>query len=174
MTGERQVHRVVAYIGLGANLDDPIACVRSARQTLDRHPEIRMLASSRMYRSLPLGPAGQPDYINAVMAVETELAPLPLLHLLQSIERQHGRVRSGERWGPRTLDLDLLLYGEQRIDTEELRVPHPGIAEREFVLVPLAEIAPDLDIPGLGPIAGLIASCPRRDSGLVAVDECSA
>lgn len=174
MTRQRKALSVVAYIGLGANLDDPVARVTAARASLQQHPDIRVLAFSRLYRSVPMGPAGQPDYINAVMAVETELAPLPLLHVLQSVENQHGRVRTGERWGPRTLDLDLLLYGEEHIESNELRVPHPGIAEREFVLIPLFEIAPMLDIPGLGRIGALIDACPRRQSRLTPVDDVSA
>lgn len=162
---------VVAYIGLGANLGDPVAQLKSARQALRRQPGIRELACSRLYRSAPMGPSDQPDYINAVMAVETTLAPLPLLKVLQAVEAECGRVRSGERWGPRTLDLDLLLYGQQRIRKEELRVPHPGIAEREFVLQPLFEIAPELEIPEQGLVADLLRRCPRLSSPLTPVDD---
>lgn len=161
---------VVAYIGLGANLEDPIAHVRAAREALRRHPDLHAIACSRLYRSAPMGPADQPDYINAVMSVETELPAATLLHILQALEAQHGRTRSGERWGPRTLDLDLLLYGDETIATDELQVPHPGIAEREFVLRPLLEIAPDLDIPGRGKVADLVSVCPRLASPLIAVD----
>ena len=111
-----------------------------------------------------MGPKDQPDYVNAVMAIETSLAPLDLLDLLQSIESLEGRVRLGERWGPRTLDLDLLLYGEQVIQHPRLVVPHPGLAVREFVLHPLAEILPDLEVPGLGRIRELAEQCP--DNGI--------
>jgi len=110
-----------------------------------------------------MGPADQPDYVNAVMAICTTLDAHTLLHALQAIEREQGRVRTGLRWGPRTLDLDLLIYGGERITNDELTVPHAGIAEREFVLYPLAEIAPPgLNVPGHGPLASLVASCPRR------------
>lgn len=146
---------VVAYIGLGSNLADPIGQIRAARFALSRLPETRERAFSGLYRNPPMGPAGQPDYVNAVMAVETRLDAESLLAELQRIETQQGRVRTGERWGARTLDLDLLLYGRQRIATPTLTVPHPGVAERAFVVYPLLEIAPDLDIPGLGPIQDL-------------------
>jgi len=104
-------------------------------------------------------PADQPAYINAVARLETQLSVTALLDALQAIEAQHGRVRSGERWGPRTLDLDILLYGDAQIDTPRLRVPHPGLAERNFVLQPLAEIAPMLEIPGLGALRDLVMRC---------------
>lgn len=166
MTPEIAERTVVAYLGLGANLDDPIRQVRDARTELQRHPDLRELAFSSLYRSVPMGPSDQPDYVNAVMAVETALAPLPLLRVLQAVESGHGRVRSDERWGPRTLDLDLLLYGMESLSSPELVVPHPGIPEREFVLIPLFEIAPDLVIPGQGPLHDLIEACPRRESTL--------
>lgn len=162
---------VVAYIGLGANLGDPIARVRAARAALRRHPDLHETACSRLYRSAPMGPADQPDYINAVMSVETALPAASLLHILQAVEAEHGRTRSGERWGPRTLDLDLLLYGRETIATDELQVPHPGIAEREFVLRPLLEIAPDLEIPGRGTVADLLRACPRLSCPLIPVDD---
>lgn len=110
-----------------------------------------------------MGPQDQPEYINAVMAVETGLPPLNLLHALQHIELAHGRVRA-RRWGERTLDLDILLYGDQHIDSTELCVPHKGLAERAFVLYPLSECAPDLEIPGLGKLAELLRHCP--DTGI--------
>ena len=171
MAQQRRRQLIVAFIGLGANLSNPIARVKAAREALRTHPDLREIACSRLYRSAPLGPADQPDYINAVMAVETTLAPDALLHILQTVEADHGRARSGERWGPRTLDLDLLLYGRETIETEELQVPHPGIAGREFVLRPLLDIAPQLDIPGRGPIADLLRACPRLSSPLIPVDD---
>jgi 2-amino-4-hydroxy-6-hydroxymethyldihydropteridine diphosphokinase len=109
-----------------------------------------------------MGPADQPDYVNAVMAVDTTLEPLALLDQLQGIEAAHGRVRLGERWGPRTLDLDILAFGDQEIRTTRLQVPHPGMAEREFVLYPLMEIAPDLALPAVGLLKNLVGACPRR------------
>lgn len=158
----KRLSKVVAYIGLGANLGDPVMTIESARSAVSRIADVRELAFSSLYRSTPMGPADQPDYVNAVMAVETTLAPLALLRELQIIETAYGRVRTGERWGPRTLDLDLLLYGDETIVSDVLTVPHPGIADREFVLYPLAEIAPDLDIPGRGPLADLVSKCPQR------------
>ncbi|MGH8369338.1 MAG: 2-amino-4-hydroxy-6-hydroxymethyldihydropteridine diphosphokinase [Gammaproteobacteria bacterium] len=152
---------VVAYIGLGSNQDHPVRQVRSAIDELAQLPSTRLLKSSPLYKSAPLGPADQPDYINAVAALETGLAPPALLAELQTIERQHGRVRGASRWGPRSLDLDLLLYGEVRIDTPELQVPHPGLPERLFVLYPLADIAPDLEVPGYGPLRQLLARCTQ-------------
>jgi 2-amino-4-hydroxy-6-hydroxymethyldihydropteridine diphosphokinase len=108
-----------------------------------------------------MGPADQPDYINAVAAIDTLLTPLALLDALLGIERMHGRVRHATRWGPRTLDLDVLVYGDRIITDPRLAVPHPGIVERAFVLLPLAEIAPDLTIPGRGPVAALAAGVAR-------------
>lgn len=158
----------IAYIGLGSNLADPAKQVRSARQAIKQLDSVTEFGFSSLYHSTPLGPQGQPDYINAVMAVETCLSAISLLRCLQSIENNHGRVRTGERWGARTLDLDLLVYGDQKIDHADLTVPHAGIAERAFVLYPLYEIAPELDIPGLGALSSLIANCPR--DGLVKME----
>lgn len=148
-----------AFIGLGSNLDNPIRHVRQACEDLAALPRSIQIAVSRLYRSRPLGPVKQPDYINAVAAIDTQLAPLELLNRLQDIELAHGRIRTGERWGPRTLDLDLLLYGEQVIDITHLQVPHPGLYERNFVLYPLQEVAPAVNIPGHGSIQTLIRDC---------------
>lgn len=153
----------IAYIGLGGNLDHPAAAIRSARAAIAGSAGIQERAFSRLYHSSPMGPSDQPDYVNAVMAIETSLPPLTLLTVLQSIENAHGRVRIGERWGPRTLDLDVLLYGQIQLDTPTLTLPHPGMTEREFVLYPLAEIAPpDLEIPARGFLKELLQHCPRR------------
>lgn len=149
----------MAYVGVGGNIGEPMTTVRSALAALDGLPETRLASVSRLYRSAPMGPAGQPDFINAVAAIHTTLAPLALLSSLQSVERRYGRVRNRVRWGPRTLDLDLLLYGNARITEEVLTVPHPGLHERPFVLYPLHEIAPDLEVPGHGPVAALLARC---------------
>lgn len=151
---------MLCVIGLGGNLDRPSERVRRARIALAATPGVIEVAFSSLYRSRPMGPKDQPDYVNAVMALETMLPPLALLDVLQSIENKEGRVRMGERWGPRTLDLDLLTYGDEVIDHPRLTVPHPGIALREFVLHPLAEILPDLAIPGLGRVRELAAQCP--------------
>lgn len=151
----------LAFIGLGSNLADPRVQVRRALDELAALPDSRLASASSLYRSPPMGPRNQPDYINAVARLDTGLEPEALLDALQAIEAAHRRVRSGERWGPRTLDLDLLLYGERRIDSPRLSVPHPGLPERSFVLYPLAEIAPELMIPGLGALATLLADCGR-------------
>ena len=152
---------ITAYIGLGSNLDHPREQVLRALDELDCIPESWLGASSSLYASPPMGPRDQPDYVNAVAQLHTGLSPLELLDALQSIEQEHNRVR-GERWGARTLDLDLLLYGDEIIDQDRLVVPHPGIAQREFVLQPLAEIAPDLQLPGLGMLQTLLKACPQQ------------
>lgn len=146
---------VTAYIGIGSNLDQPVDQVKRAIKALDRLPGCCCTAVSPLYRNPPMGPAGQPDYVNAVAAVETALEPRELLLALQDQEARAGRRRNGQRWGPRPLDLDILLYGDQVIAEPELDVPHPGIAERAFVLVPLAAIAPGLQIPGAGEVSRL-------------------
>jgi 2-amino-4-hydroxy-6-hydroxymethyldihydropteridine diphosphokinase len=153
-------HPVTAYIGLGSNLDTPVAQIKSARSAISALDNVKELAFSSLYASLPMGPQDQPDYVNAVMAVATVLPPVDLLHVLQSIELEHGRVRGVQRWGARTLDLDLLLYGDRQIDTAELTVPHKGIAGRAFVLYPLFECAPDLLIPGHGELSVILGRCP--------------
>jgi 2-amino-4-hydroxy-6-hydroxymethyldihydropteridine diphosphokinase len=153
--------RVRAYVGLGSNLEDPVAQVRRALQELCAVADTRCGAQSSLYRSARMDPAGQPDYINAVAALDTGLDPERLLDALQAIERAHGRVRGPQRWGPRTLDLDLLLYGDAVIEAARLRVPHPGLHQRAFVLLPLQEIAPgELEVPGHGRLADLVARCP--------------
>lgn len=162
---------VTAYIGLGSNLQQPIQQINQALQLLKDIPRTHLITASPLYRSEPLGPADQPDYINAVAALATGLSPLELLDALQAIERQQGRVREGERWGPRTLDLDLLLYGDLQIHNERLTVPHPGLGERNFVLYPLYDIAgEDLRIPGLDALGHLLLACPRQ--GLELLESC--
>ncbi len=156
--------QVTAYVGLGSNLEQPRQQVTEALKELAELPRSRLAAHSSLYLSHPVGPADQPDYINAVAALVTALAPESLLQALQALEQRHGRVRTAERWGPRTLDLDLLLYADSRIQTPRLEVPHPRMAERAFVLVPLAEIAPDnLMIPGLGRLDSLLGRFSERD-----------
>lgn len=162
MAADHSPEGVTAYLGLGSNLGESAASLLGARALIAGLDSVRESAFSSLYRSAPMGPADQPDYVNAVMAVTTHLAPLALLHKLQAIENEFGRVRTGERWGPRTLDLDILVFGEQIIATAELTVPHPGVGLREFVLYPLCEIAPELNIPGLGRVDQLTRQCPRR------------
>jgi 2-amino-4-hydroxy-6-hydroxymethyldihydropteridine diphosphokinase len=143
-----------AYIGLGSNLDGPEGRIARAIESLDALPGTRVTSSSSLYRSAPLGPAGQPDYLNAVVAIRTSLGAHDLLDRLKAIEREQGRG-PGPRWGPRVIDLDLLVYGDAVIDEPGLAVPHPGIAQRNFVLLPLREIAPDLEVHGLGCVADI-------------------
>lgn len=138
---------VRCYIGLGSNLAGPVEQVRAALGALAAVPESRLAGHSALYRSPPMGPPGQPDYVNAVAALDTDLGPEALLDALQAIETDQGRRRDGERWGPRTLDLDLLLYGDRTLTTPRLTLPHPGVAERAFVLVPLCELEPGLALP---------------------------
>lgn len=138
---------ITAYIAVGSNLADPVSQANLAIDTLKSLPQSKFIATSKLYSSTPMGPQNQPDYINAVVAIETELTPIELLNCTQAIEQEQGRVRKDERWGPRTLDLDIILYGNEVIDSERLTVPHYGMKEREFVLYPLAEIAPSLQLP---------------------------
>ncbi len=150
---------VTAYVGLGANLGDPRHQLRAALEGLQALAAAGTLRRSRLYRTAPVGPTGQPDYLNAVAALETELEPLPLLRELLELERAAGRERR-VRWGPRTLDLDLLLYDDRCIESPELTLPHPRIPERAFVLLPLADLDPTLFIPGRGQVGALLADCP--------------
>lgn len=150
---------VPAYIGLGSNLGEPVAQINSALVGLAGLPATRLIAQSRLYRSPPLGGEVQPDYINAVGAILTRLEPLALLDALHVIERRQGRDRTvSRRWAPRTIDLDLLVYGDLKLNSERLEVPHPGIPQRNFVLLPLLEVAPGLHIAGLGRLATLAAA----------------
>ena len=135
-----------AYVALGSNLEQPELQLQRAVDNIDSAPDITVTACSKLYRSDPVGPPGQPDYCNAVVAVNTALEPLKLLDALQSIENSHGRIRS-VRWGPRTLDLDILLYGTQIIELERLTIPHYQMHVRNFVLCPLLDIAPNLELP---------------------------
>lgn len=148
------------YIGLGSNLDNPIEQVRRARLSITRRLGNTELDFSSLYSSPPLGPQDQPNYVNAVMGIQTDLSAIELLNMLQSIENDFGRNRKVERWGARTIDLDILLYGDQQIDSDDLKVPHIGLPERAFVLYPLQEIAKDLLVPGKGKIDHLVSLCP--------------
>ncbi len=149
----------VCYIGLGSNLDEPRRQVEHALQALRALPECQLLHHSSLYRSDPVGPPNQPDYINAVAMLGTTLAPEALLDRLQQLEQDQRRVRL-EHWGPRTLDLDLLLYADQVIDTPRLQVPHPWMHTRSFVLYPLAELTPTLQLPDGTPLIQLLKNCP--------------
>ncbi|HCI6424901.1 TPA: 2-amino-4-hydroxy-6-hydroxymethyldihydropteridine diphosphokinase [Klebsiella quasipneumoniae subsp. similipneumoniae] len=137
----------LAYIALGSNLASPLAQVQAAIHTLGEIPHSRVVNVSSFYRTPPLGPQDQPDYLNAAVALETTLSPEALLDHTQRIELQQGRVRKAERWGPRTLDLDIMLFGDAVINSERLTVPHYDMRNRGFMLWPLFEIAPDLHFP---------------------------
>ncbi|NND66612.1 MAG: 2-amino-4-hydroxy-6-hydroxymethyldihydropteridine diphosphokinase [Halioglobus sp.] len=153
-----------AYIGLGSNLDNPLAQLRRATKTLAALRETTLARTSSIYSSRAVGPGAQPDYLNAAVALDTALEPLALLRELQAIEDTQGRRRA-ERWGARTLDLDLLLYDDLVLETTELTLPHPRLAERDFVLYPLAEISDTRTVlPGGADIDTLIAGC--ADNGL--------
>ena len=151
----------LAYVALGANLADPVAQVRAAIAALDRLPQTRLLRASSLYRTAPVGVHAQPDFINAVAALDTTLAPHALLDALFAVERDFGRRRDFFR-APRTLDLDLLLYDTQEIDSVGLCLPHPRMHLRAFVIVPLLEIAPDCRIPGRGRAAAWAPAVSRQ------------
>lgn len=156
---------VTAFIGLGANVGDAAATLRTAFDELAGLPQTRLLRASRLYRTPAWGVEAQPDFVNAVAALETRLAARELLEALLETERRHGRDRHREqRWGPRTLDLDLLLYGAAQIDEPGLHVPHPHLHRRGFVLVPLLEIAPDLELPGHGPARNALSALVRSET----------
>jgi len=150
-----------AYVGIGSNLGEPRRQIESALADLGRIPGTRLARCSSLYRSAPMGHADQPDFLNAVARLETEIAAEPLLDELQGIERRHGRERSFAN-APRTLDLDLLLYDGQVLDSPRLTLPHPRMHERAFVLAPLAEIAPEVAVPGRGPVRDLLARCASQ------------
>jgi 2-amino-4-hydroxy-6-hydroxymethyldihydropteridine diphosphokinase len=152
----------IAYIGLGSNLAEPRSQVESALGELDALPRTRLVARSSLYRTAPVGYAAQPDFVNAVAAVETGLGAHELLHELQALEAAHERRRSFPD-APRTLDLDLLLFGDERIADRGLVVPHARMHERAFVLAPLVEIAPDAVIPGRGAARDLLERCRDQD-----------
>lgn len=136
-----------AYIGIGSNLSNPLDQVTHAVTAINEIANISVSVASSLYASKPMGPQDQPDYVNAVIEISTELEPLLLLDALQKIELESGRVRKDERWGPRTLDLDIILFGNHIIESERLTVPHCGMRVREFVLFPLLEIASELTLP---------------------------
>ncbi|HEY8537885.1 MAG TPA: 2-amino-4-hydroxy-6-hydroxymethyldihydropteridine diphosphokinase [Steroidobacteraceae bacterium] len=145
-----------AYVAIGANLGEPIATVRRAFSHLNALPSTRLIARSRLYRSAPLGPQDQPAFVNAAAGLLTELSALDLLRELKALEVKLGRVTPAVRWGPRIIDFDLCVFGSQRIETDELTVPHPGVPLRNFVLYPLFDLAPDLEVPGHGRVRELL------------------
>lgn len=152
-----------AFIALGSNLGEPRTQVLHGFEAMSRIPRSELLARSRLYRSAPWGVREQPEFVNAVAELETQLGARELLEAMLRIERATGRERGGVRWGPRLLDLDLLLYGDRVMHETGLTVPHPHLHERAFVLLPLNELAPERDVPGLGPVRELTARIDARD-----------
>lgn len=155
---------MLSAIALGANLGNPVATIQSAVNALTQEDGIDVLACSGLYRSAAIGPVRQRDYVNAAVTAEVTLPPLLLLNRLQMLERRYGRTHYTERWGPRTLDLDLITYADQIIENSRLVVPHPEAHHRCFVLAPLAEIEPHLLLPGYGEVVALLVRC---DTGTV-------
>ncbi len=151
------------YIGVGSNLDSPQDQVSKAIAALSSLRDTILIAESGLYRSAPMGPAGQPDFVNAVVGLLTKTSARELLTQLHEIERTLGRDRGGDRWGPRRIDLDLLAYAAQVIDEEDFAVPHPGIAKRNFVLLPWQEIAPTFRVPGQGEVAVMAAGISKSE-----------
>jgi 2-amino-4-hydroxy-6-hydroxymethyldihydropteridine diphosphokinase len=147
---------VPAYVALGSNLEQPQLQVTRAFEALASLPGTRLVLRSSCYRSRPFGPVEQPDFVNAAAALLTQLDAQSLLRELKALESRLGRAAPVVRWGPRLIDLDLLVHGRTRVSDEALTLPHPGIAERDFVLVPLAEICPTLDVPGVGTVSHLL------------------
>src|SRR3990167_6181572 len=152
---------VTVYLGLGSNLDQPIQHIKTALIELKTLPQTKWICASRLYHSAPMGPQDQPEYINAVAKINTALSANTLLEYIQYLEEQHQRVRT-RHWGERTLDIDILLYGDATIKTPQLTIPHPGLTEREFVLYPLYEIAPDLQLPSGVSLASCREHCPLQ------------
>ena len=146
---------VPAYVAVGSNLDDPARQVQTALEHLARLAECRLVLRSPLYRTAPLGQQDQPDFINAVAGMLTTLEPLPLLRTLKALEQSMGRLQPVVRWGPRRIDLDLLMHGETRLAQEHLTLPHAGVPARNFVLYPWRAIAPDVRVPGLGLVRDL-------------------
>ena len=146
-----------AYIALGSNLDGPATQVESAFNALAQLSRCRLVARSRLYRTQPLGPQDQPEFVNAAAGLLTALSPRELLIELKRLEALLGREQPVMRWGPRRIDLDLLVYADARVAQSDLVIPHPGLPERNFVLYPLREIAPELLVPGQGRVSQLAA-----------------
>jgi 2-amino-4-hydroxy-6-hydroxymethyldihydropteridine diphosphokinase len=149
----------VAYIGLGSNIQQPVEQILAAFSAIHFHEQISLQQASHLYSSSPMGPQNQPDFVNAVCKITTSLTPIELLDLLQKIEADHGRERAGEKWGPRTLDLDILLFNNLCMDNVRLTLPHYGMVDREFVLVPLFEIAPDMMMQDGRSLAAWVSKC---------------
>ncbi|MCW8925496.1 MAG: 2-amino-4-hydroxy-6-hydroxymethyldihydropteridine diphosphokinase [Xanthomonadales bacterium] len=158
-----------AWLGLGSNQQNPVARLNEALDQLAKLDRTVIIATSSFYRTPPWGDEHQDDFVNAVTQLETSLAPADLLAGTRGIEDSMGRVRSARRWGPRVIDIDLLLYGSERFKLDHLEVPHPRMHERAFVLVPLAELDRSLDIPGRGTVGKLLQNIDR--SGIIRLED---
>jgi 2-amino-4-hydroxy-6-hydroxymethyldihydropteridine diphosphokinase len=165
-----KAHWWPAYIGIGSNLESPAEQVAQAINALREMPDCLVIQESGLYRSAPMGPQEQPDFINAVVSLLTQLDAGELLQVLHGIEEIQGRARNAEQWGPRTLDLDLLAYASQISNDEELTLPHPRIAERNFVLLPWNELTPQFRVPGLASVADLAAKVSRSEPRIERMD----
>jgi 2-amino-4-hydroxy-6-hydroxymethyldihydropteridine diphosphokinase len=159
-----------AYIGLGSNLEDPVQQLKTALNELDQLPRTKRIRASSLYSSKPVGPQDQPDFVNAVACLSTDLTPIELLDALQALEQSHRRVRE-RHWGPRTLDLDILLYDEQIIEQPRLIIPHAFMHTRGFVLLPLAEIDAHLSIPNKGSISDILSNIATDDLQILTKSE---
>jgi len=159
-----------AYIGVGSNLDEPMEQVRQGIESLKGLPRSSVVLRSGLFRSAPMGPQDQPDYINAVAAIVTRLPPRDLLALMKDIEKRQGRDPVAKRWDPRILDLDLLAFSSVIMTSDDLTLPHPGIAERNFVLLPWREIAPHYHVPGMGTVAELAQSIAADEPRIEKLD----
>lgn len=158
---------IEVYLGLGSNLADPQSQITRALVALSHLKETRVRRCSSLYASQPMGPKTQPHYVNAVVFLHTNLRPMELLNATQNIELQQGRERKSERWGPRTLDIDILLYGNEIIARDELGIPHYGLKNREFVVYPLLEITPSLRLPDGELLADIAKKCPLNDLSIL-------
>jgi 2-amino-4-hydroxy-6-hydroxymethyldihydropteridine diphosphokinase len=154
---------VKVYVALGSNLGDREAHLIQGASDIEELESCTALVMSSIYETRPMGPQDQPDYLNSACSFDCQLEPSELLHELKLIERQHGRIQSTERWRARPLDLDILLFGDLQIDSPDLKIPHPGLADRAFVLWPLAELNDSLHIPGCGDLKQLMQSCDELD-----------
>jgi 2-amino-4-hydroxy-6-hydroxymethyldihydropteridine diphosphokinase len=149
-------HWVPAYVALGSNLDDPLRQVQRAFAALASLPDTRLVLESSLYRSPPMGPVAQPPFVNAAAGLLTQLDAASLLRELKALESRLGRAAPVVRWGPRSIDLDLLVHGSTQVRLESIEVPHPGIAQRAFVLAPLCDLSPTLEVPGVGRVSVLL------------------
>jgi len=158
---------MISYIAIGSNQGKPVEQAKLAINALNNIDGTHLICCSSLYSSAPMGPQDQPDYVNAVAKIDTTLSPLDLLTALQAIEQSQGRERKAERWGPRTIDLDILLYADKSINTERLIIPHYGMKQREFVLYPLFEIEPTLNMPDGTSLIDILKQCDKN--GLTAI-----